>query len=373
MAWTDRLLPGSWRGVPFQIVDRVTLSTGREGEDHVFPGAEAHYAEDASRAPTRCQIDAILIGPDHDQDAAVLFSALAQPGPGELVHPWYGRLWGIARSGEIVQSRQEGGLTRVSISFVESGDPSYPAPNTIALDVVDVRAGEVESASSAAFAAAWSAVSETSYVVGQAQFTLRAWAARVEGRSGVVAALVAGLGDVPSIAATELAALLVDVYAEFDSLRGLAPYYGAAPTEEPDAADSDEEQVAQDNALAFARLSERCALARAATVCAETEWAIWDDAAAARDELEGRLLAEATVDQSFAGPALSLRAAVIADLDERMTDLARRRQLDLVETTDVLSLAWRLYGDPSRADEVAALNDAEHPAFLSGALTVLSE
>lgn len=373
MAWADRLLTGSWRGVPFQIVDNARLSTGRAGDDHVFPGSDVHYAEDASREPTRCTVDALLIGPDHDDDARVLFEALAQPGLGELVHPWFGRLTGIARRGEIAQSRAEGGLTRVSIDFIESGDPSYPAPDTISLDVVDVSAAALESAAMAAFGEAWSVVGETSYVLGEATRKLNGWATRVAVRSGVVAHLVRDIATLPAQAPAVIADLVLAVFTEFADLASLRAHYSTAPTAaEPDAG-SDEEQTARDNDLAFDRLTERLSLARAATVCAETDWAIYEDADNARTELGDRLAAEAYADQEFAGVAGTLRAVLIADLDERMTDLARRRDLDLTETTDAVSLAWRLYGDPTRADEIAAMNDAEHPGYLSGPLVVLSE
>jgi prophage DNA circulation protein len=371
MSWRDRLRPASWRGVPFWV-DSAELSTGRVGDDHVYPGSDRHYAEDASRAPTQASIAGYLIGADHDEDARSLFAALAQAGPGELVHPWYGTLTGIARKGSVSQSRLEGGFTRVAIDFVESGDPSYPVASTLTLDTVDVSAADAESAAAAAFAEAWSVIGETGYIVGRATGTLNGWKARVESKSGRVAELVKDIATLPLAAPETLSDLVLDVFAQFSTLAGLRDLYGTAPTEAPPTAGSAEEQTATDNDTAFQRLSERAALAQAARVSAATDWTIYDDALTARDELSDRLAAEGQTDQGFTGPAETLRAAVLADLDDRLTDLARLRTEDVKATTDALALAWRLYGDPSRADEIADLNDLPHPGFLDGAVTVLS-
>jgi prophage DNA circulation protein len=61
---------------------------------------------------------------------------------------------------------------------------------------------------------------------------------------------------------------------------------------------------------------------------------------------------------------LTLHAAVTADLTTRSYPLPRLVTYDMGKTFSALSLAQRLYGDASRAGELAAENQTFHPAFM---------
>lgn len=67
-----------------------------------------------------------------------------------------------------------------------------------------------------------------------------------------------------------------------------------------------------------------------------------------------------------------LRGAVARYLAETSTMLPRRRRIATGEPLPALALAWRLYQDADRAEELAAENRAIHPAFMPVELTALS-
>lgn len=69
-----------------------------------------------------------------------------------------------------------------------------------------------------------------------------------------------------------------------------------------------------------------------------------------------------------------LRAAVVADLSARAATLPSLVTFVPTRTLPALVIAYRLYGDASRAEEIVARNDLIYPGFVPGGqpLEVLS-
>jgi prophage DNA circulation protein len=68
-----------------------------------------------------------------------------------------------------------------------------------------------------------------------------------------------------------------------------------------------------------------------------------------------------------------LQAEILDALKEDALDLPRLRTLSLDKPTPALVLAYSLYQDAERADEIVMRNGASDPLFLSGDLLVLTE
>ena len=70
---------------------------------------------------------------------------------------------------------------------------------------------------------------------------------------------------------------------------------------------------------------------------------------------------------------IDLQAAAHKDLTERVKDSARlltvRQRLPIAAS----ALAYELYDDANRGDEIVARNRVRHPGFVSGSLQVLSK
>lgn len=73
--------------------------------------------------------------------------------------------------------------------------------------------------------------------------------------------------------------------------------------------------------------------------------------------------------QSF----IAMRGAVMRDLTQRARPLPRMVSMTMTHRYSSLLLAYKLYGDPSRADELRAENDAVHPGFMPTQLVALSD
>ena len=70
---------------------------------------------------------------------------------------------------------------------------------------------------------------------------------------------------------------------------------------------------------------------------------------------------------------LALGAAVRRDLTTRATSLPRLTAYSFPRGTTSHALAYRLYGDASRCDELRAENGVIAPAFMPAAGTALSD
>jgi prophage DNA circulation protein len=148
MSWRDRLLPASFRGVPF-LMDSSTAKPGRRTQIHEFPGREDVIGDDLGRAPDRFSIKAFVVGPDYDQDRDALEAALAAPGVGTLVHPTRGRM-SVLIEGEIQSDespRDKGGFASLQFNVVKAvpggiaATPATGAQLTSAANIVSETAG----------------------------------------------------------------------------------------------------------------------------------------------------------------------------------------------------------------------------------------
>ncbi|HEV7286025.1 MAG TPA: DNA circularization N-terminal domain-containing protein, partial [Kaistia sp.] len=146
MAWRDQLRPASFRGVPFHV-DDDDLSAGRRVQIHEYPQRDKPYAEDLGRATRRITVVGYLIGPDYMAARDRLLAAVEEAGPGELVHPQFGALQVVVEEFRTTHSSREGGMARISITFVEAGELAFPTAAAHTPSLVEQRADALRLAS----------------------------------------------------------------------------------------------------------------------------------------------------------------------------------------------------------------------------------
>ena len=129
MAWRDDLRPASFRGVPFAVAS-TDGEIGRRTVVHQYPKRDIPYAEDLGRKPREFTLEAINLGLDYMAARDKLIIALEQPGAGELVHPYRGRLSVAIVSARLTESTDQGGAAFFSLTFTESGENLHPATKT---------------------------------------------------------------------------------------------------------------------------------------------------------------------------------------------------------------------------------------------------
>ena len=128
--WRERKQGASFRGVPFWL-DADSVNVGRRTQLHEFPQRDQPFVEDLGRRTRQYMFTGFVVGDDCLSQRDKLLTALDTPGPGELVHPWFGRLTVTAGDCEVSHARNEMGMVRFSLVFID-GMLVFPvqAPNT---------------------------------------------------------------------------------------------------------------------------------------------------------------------------------------------------------------------------------------------------
>ncbi|HHT3361311.1 TPA: DNA circularization N-terminal domain-containing protein [Citrobacter freundii] len=85
----ESLRDATFRNVPFYLVDDEGTS-GRRAIPRAYPKKEVGWTEDNGAVLTQQQINGKLVGKNFQKQLEALLRALNTPGPGELVHPWFG-------------------------------------------------------------------------------------------------------------------------------------------------------------------------------------------------------------------------------------------------------------------------------------------
>jgi len=406
--WRERKQGASFRGVPF-LVDTDSVPVGRRTQLHEFPQRDQPFVEDLGRRTRQYKFTGFVAGDDCLAQRDRLLEALDKAGPGELVHPWFGRLTVTAGPCEVSHSRNELGVVRFSLEFID-GMLAFPAqsPNTRRLlaaqspsllasiksrfnaamapvDLARQRASAIRSAVSGAFSFALKFLSPgtalgadinglvSSLMNGPGAFadSLLAGIAGLERSfsgygsggsfkdSGAKASAVSSLqtsapvtdnADVATIQAAVIG--LVQDAALLDLLLDMAEVPVALAPGVTEPADLDV-QLAQQGATV------------AAGGEVETPVPVTDDVLAVRDAISDALWSVAGESQPDHFGALSdARLAV----DQHLTEVARSgvglRSYSPPETVSALVLAHALYGDALRGGEIVSRNRVRHPGFV---------
>ena len=387
--WTDQLRQASFRGVPFEV-DSASMSGGRRTNVHEIPNNDAAVGEDNGRRQRSVTFSAYVIGDDAIGQATALIAALEAGGPGLLVHPIHGAMNLWVDTYEQSDTWADGRAIMFELAFVELGDLEF-------LQVIDTGASLDSAITSlldsvlASFRSLVSVDGYASFVADQLGSTLDGAFAAVD---SVVRAGSAALSVVPTVlqdiadaretletmtdaVASTAAGLLADVIGQLAEIGGLVALAVGAGTEytAPVPATTARTQAAR-NAYEVERLQTRVAICEACRVMRDSELAVYDDAISQRDDL-ARLLAEesTTTDDGDVYDAMrALRVALVEDVTRRAALLPRVTTYTPAAASPAVTLAWELYSDGDRGDEIATRNAVVHPLFVPAeALSVLAE
>jgi len=416
-AWRDRLQPASFRNVPFSVRS-ADSEIGRRTVLHEYPQRNEPGSEDMGRRTRRFSVEALVVGQDYFTARDKLIEALETAGPGELVHPFYGRrqvvLDGPVR---VSESFEEGGLARFSLDFVESGKTAQLIVQADTQSRIESAAVAARTASVASFAERYSIASQPAFVANSAltmaqtamskMATLRgmipdlssaaAWLATANGVSSELASLIASpgsfasnvqalIGGARSLSDNPITALssLKDLfgfgksaavsYIATSGATDAAPLSaGAAAVASLDTPLTPAREQEAVNAAAMVSLVQQSAAIEACVAAADAEFDTVDDAIAVRQDLVEQIDTLAAVAESDdVYSALSaLRVALVQDVASRGARLPRLSSLTLPATTPAIVVAYRIYADATRDSDVLARNPAiQHPGFVPGGVAL---
>lgn len=383
MGWKENMQPASFRGVPFHV-ESDDLSAGRRTQTHEYPGRDKPYTEDLGRATRKGSIEAFLIGNDYMAARDKLLAALEQGGPGELVHPWYGRMTVSVDDGcRVRHGVRDGRYCAVTISFVEAGELAFPTASASTGAQSLLAADALKTASIEDFMASFSLDGMPEFGVTDAVSSATSMLNKMDGTllslGGVLKSPARLIGDVTALlyAPQTFAQRLYGLFNSGSSFLSLGDRRDLQRTQATvgavgqftaatrSASTTPTRTRMLDNRDALAALMRRALLVQASGMAASAPVRVYDDGAALRSGLTGALEAESYTANDTVYPALqSLRVKAHADLTTRLRDSARLRDVTPREVVPALVLAYDLYEDPAREDEIVVRNKLRHPGFV---------
>jgi prophage DNA circulation protein len=406
--WRERKQGASFRGVPF-LVDTDSVPVGRRTQLHEFPQRDQPFVEDLGRRTRQYKFVGFVAGDDFLAQRDRLLTALDTPGPGELVHPWFGRLTVTAGECELSHARNELGMARFNLVFID-GMLEFPTQSANTRRVLAAKSPSLFESSKGRFNAAMATVdlarqrtsavrSALSGALGYALKFLSPGTALGTDLNGLVSSLMNGPGAFADSLLSGVSGLqrTFSGYGSsgaFNSSRTKAAELSSLQASAPVPADPEVAaiQVAvvglvQDAALldvlldmaevpvavsqgvsapaaVDVQLAQQGATVTAGTEV-ETAVPVADDVLAVRDAISEALW-------SVAGESPPDHFGVLSEarvaLDRHLTEVARSgvglRVYAPAETVSALVLAHALYGDAQRSGEIVARNRVRHPGFV---------
>lgn len=423
MAWRDNYRAATFRGVGF-FVATADSSHGRRQAVHETAQRDIPYTEDLGRKSREFGITGYLLGKEYDVDREELIRVCEQAGPGVLVHPYRGELTVVCRGLTVSESSEEGGKCTISMTFLEAGEPSYPTAKVDSINAISAKAGEVTEAGKENFLAEFFTKGYPSFVADSATAQIRGLSDFLSSPEFIISGEIQAVSDyydkVKSIGASafdliqepfNFASQVVDAVGSIRSAFGNSAfgmlinlYDRYFPGDESDrdggggggevASTTPSRQQVVKNTAAVAALVRQASISQSAlaavvtqtteevssdgkkTTASPTKYDSYESAIVVRTELSDRLddESEATPNDLVYIALTDLRTAVVQAVPDPDQDLPRLATFSPRKTLPSLVVAYQLYGDAGRADDIVARNDPRRPGFLTGgqALEVLS-
>lgn len=397
MGWREDLQPASFRGVPFEVEDE-SCGFGRRNETHEYPKRDRPYVEDLGRKARDPDVTGFVIGDDYMAKRDKLLAAIEAEGPGELVHPWYGRMTVSITDCRVSHSIKQQGMCTFQISFIESGELSFPvaasAPGAKSLLAVDV----LQAAAIEEFSDKFSIDNMPAFAVDDAIGFAGGILDNMSDKLGSLGtvlddplgALKDQLGDVLKTP-SDFAGKFFDIFAKgsailtavsglrdinalnflkaFGTLRQVNDYKSSSSnTSTPTRA------AISANQAALNTLARQSLLVQVSGMTAAMPLPVYDDATKLRSELLIALDDEAAVANDTTYLALTdVRAKVFDDMNTRIQGSARLMDIKSINVQPALVIAYDLYESIDRESEILARNKVQHPGFVPAeTLKVLS-
>lgn len=387
--WKDELRDASFRGVEFKV-QGIETSAGRKTATHVFPGSNVDYIEDLGRATRKFSVDAYVIGKRYLEYKNKLIDACEEEGPGTLVHPYMGYITvALVEIARIRETSADGGMAIITLVFSETEEPDTPLAEDDTLGALADMVEETIAAVGEFFDGVFDIFQSAKHIVDEVSATIYAAATEIESiKSKAGQAL--NFQDNISNLKNNTAALITSAASVGTAFKEI--FFG----DETKRAVQDNlnfynylegEYFAEQNKKALVNMIRQTAIVGAANVIPNISFQSRDEAIEIRELLSDAIdftlndISAETIFQVDRGRLdilyekfWTLRALIIQDIDQRSINLPVLLEYTIPASLPVLFVAYDLYENIDRAQEVIDANDIIHPGFVPGGvpLEVLS-
>lgn len=417
--WSE-LRPASWRGFAFGV-DGTAAAVGRRNAVHEYPFRDLPWVEDLGQQAKRFRVLGFIVGDDVINRRNQLLKLAESAGDGELVHPTYGTRKVALMDLQIVERKDRGRFFELQFTFIQQGAQVYPTATDSTQAATKVA---VTAASEAAqlqwvqsmkktLSAASQAFAQVSSLTKEVVATIDSFgvaAGLQPGRLGLSLATMAGdllagrksrvaqnlaldalsaaaanlntstLGKYAASAVYAVGAAVINGGSVKDAIRSVLAIgtrgYLVDSSPIPTGYPAGAQMAAAEKATQA--LYRRASAIEAANLSADFSPTSAGEAGDVRDMVAQALQDEALAaadsgDDDAYRTLVNLRAAVVSDLNARAAQLPTRITVRTPQPVPSLVLAYKLYGDASRSDELVGEAAPVHPAFMPTSFRALSE
>lgn len=374
--WKDNLREASFRGVPF-FYESTGVDGGRRTQTHEFAYRDKPYTEDLGRKAQEIPIEAYVLGDDYMTVRDNLLKACNEEGPGELIHPYYGAIQVNCQVISIRESTSEGRIARISLQFIEAGEKYFPDGTLDRSAAVEPAAEKLDATAADDFAGTFS-VEGAPEIVGFSAITEIIKLANMLSQFSFESSLTSLLREPFRLASA--------IQSAFDNLtkndnKGSkntpsktlleACSYG---NRIPSTSKSIKQSQINNNNNAIVDLVRRSAISAASRDAVDTKFDTRNEAELIRNTIADAIDSQAETTSSmpvYLG-LTDMRAVLVQAVpQEGLPDLV---SVMIKRSVSSLVLAYELYEDAKRGDEIVTRNRIRHPGFVGPAnIQVISE
>lgn len=379
MSWRDKYRQASFRGVAFNV-EASASDHGRNLVTHEYPRRELPFVEDLGRKARAFQVEAFLVGADYDLERDRLIEALEEADPGDLVHPYRGTMRVTVLGFSVREVRDEGGMCRVAIGFLEAGAATYPSAPRSAERATGIAADSTNDAAAAVYPTTQPRPGAPSQVLEASEASwydaLREMhRLRVRDLEGLRRLLAVAGEDVverlaePILFARDVVVLLAAIAGTAaGQAEAIRQYLRLAQLVSPlirgSSVGSGAARIA---GLGVTDLVRRVAVAEAARAAAGATYTSHEEAIATRDEvLEALDELENTAPDEVLLELEGLRRELTGAVPPPDGTLPRVDHYTPASVMPALVIAYTLYDDVGRMQELVDRNHLQHPGFVPG-------
>jgi len=374
MSWRDEMEDGSFRGAPF-FSEEHERSGGHRKTIHEYPGRNTHYVENSGQKSGAFSISAYVIGQNYRAARDALEEALLADGPGELVHPWRGRLRVEVLDFKLRETTRKGGMAEFTIEFVPAGENLQPATTVDSRSAAAAAATALSATSAAAFEDSFSVAGQPGWSVARVTDTLNDIASQIRGNTSKLV----GQMSQPGALADSLIGAAASVVREGElAIRAFERAMDLRSTVPSFTVGSEIDRARTRNEWALTSLVRQAAISQAALAASNEQPESSDDAT--------RLLMVASdaisavqedvdpfgqpVDSAIYDALSDVRAALVTHIQRVGLPLPRIQHYSPATTMPALVLAQSLYGDALRDADIIRRNRIRYPGFVPGGETL---
>ena len=376
--WKDNLREASFRGVPF-FYDSTGIDGGRRTQTHEFAYRDKPYTEDLGRKAQEIPIEAYVLGDDYMTARDNLLKACNEEGPGELIHPYYGAIQVNCQVISVRESTSEGRIARISLQFIEAGEKFFPDSSPDRSAAVTSAAEKLNKSSAEDFARTFTIEGAPEYIGAQAVADIINFIDAIQPENEDLKTSVPTLLRQTETLAQAIQGVLSELTEneteteKNNALKTLieACNYGKRIS---NTSGSATQARLTSNSNAIVDLIRQSAASAAAEVAIGTDFKTRNEAETVRDKIADSLDRQSEITESTPLYILltDMRSALVQAIPEE--GLPELISVTVNHPVPSLVLAYELYEDALKGDEIVTRNRIRHPGFIGPAeVQVVSE